>query len=150
MVIRPATNQDIPELLMLAETFIKESQWKYTYNKERSTDAFISYIDDPLGAAIVADDDGLHGLCLVFIGYEFFDEPCCYISKFYVRKESRGIGLGRALMRSAVKWADDNGCVDTTVTAQAHIGQDQLFINLCRKFGFREDGTALVRLCRNQ
>lgn len=39
-------------------------------------------------------------------------QPCGYLEGWFVRPDSRGQGVGRALVRAAEQWAADQGCVE--------------------------------------
>lgn len=145
MLVRPATHADLPDLCELARTFVGESDHPYTYDAGLSEQAFRGYLDNPLGACVVAESDRLCGWWSAFICCEYVVEAQCYVNKFYVAPWGRGTGAARLLMESLVQWADDNRCVDTWVTATAGIGRDKAFIGLCERYGFETGGLALVR-----
>lgn len=158
MLVRPATHADLPDLCELARTFVSESDHPYTYDAGLSEQAFRSYLDNPLGACVVAENRELDGKAIqgtksrflqgwwsAFICCEYVVEAQCYVNKFYVAPWGRGTGAARLLMESLVQWADDNACVDTWVTATAGIGRDKAFIGLCERYGFETGGLALVR-----
>lgn len=143
MLIRPATNDDIPALIELARDFVAESAYGYTFSAENTERAFRFYIEDPYSAVVVTDD------CLAgwiaFVAHEYIQEPVCYVAKFYIHPDIRNAGIANALMAKLTEWADSYGCVDTFATATAGVGADEAYVALCQKHGFEPVGQTLRR-----
>jgi len=147
IIIREATAEDIPGLLLMIQTFIRESHWGYTYSEKASLEILDEYMGDALGAVYVAVEHGEYlGFWTAFVCYEFVEQPCCYVGKFYVMPDGRGLGVGRLLMQKLVACADDYKCLHTFLTGTAKVHQDKLFVNLCKKYDFEECGQAMVRV----
>ena len=146
MVIRPATEADIPGILEMAREFVGESGYGYTFDPERSEWLVRVYLADPFHAFMVADVDGqIAGAWVAVVAYEWTVEPMCYVVKWYMRRPYRGQGLGHALFGALTDWADTAGVMDTFVTSTAEIGQTGAFTGLCESHGFVRLGPTLVR-----
>lgn len=146
MKVRPATQDDIPELMAIARLYVQESKWGYTFHSGRSLDMLEGSISDPYSALVVGEIDGaIGGAYLASIGYEWTVEPICYLTKFYVGPWARGTPLARLLVKNLCAWSDSAGALDLFATASARIGADQQFINLLKKHGFADAGTVMVR-----
>ena len=150
--LRLAEESDIPAILGIAQTFVAESAYGYTYSQARSESIITAYLSDPYHAVVVAEGEqglaGIRGLDGIWIGaivHEWTNEPICYLAKFYVMPWARGKGVAKLLRDSFVRWADDNGCLDIFVTSTANIGAGPAFEKLFRGVGFVDCGQTLMR-----
>ena len=136
----------VSDFLKLAEAFIAETQYPITYNKQNSTEYLWRLINDPDAAVFVHyEGDEMAGLMICSRSNEFQNEYFGYVSKMYVLPKFRGTRTGRALLEDACEWFDLWDCTTSFATATAAIGQDKLYINLLRKFGYVPHGTVLIR-----
>ena len=113
MVIRKATEADIPQLLRLmrelaefekyADAFAITEEVLREQGFRRSPPDFHS---------LVADENGeLAGLLVYyFVPFTYRARPNVIIKELYVAKEHRSGGIGRALMKALAKEAEQAGC----------------------------------------
>lgn len=143
---RKATINDLPRLIEIAEQFLNESNWDWTFNKENAVKTFYTSIMHPECDTIVSEKDGkIEGLCIVSYEQDFTDEKIGDIVEYYVTPEGRGTGLSRELLQGVCEWFDGYECKNVFVKATANIGKDAAFINLFNKFGFNVFSKVLVR-----
>lgn len=137
----------VNDILVIAEEYIAESQHPYSYSREASLDYIFHLINDINSAIflIYNDKEELEGGAIAHSTIEFQEQYTGMISKFYIRKPYRGTNAGRKLMKEVTDWFDVNDCILSFSSPAANIGADQLYINLLRKFGFTNQGRALVR-----
>ncbi len=146
MVIRPANIYDIANLCTLAQQFVIENKWDYTFSKENAERSFYNYMFSGETDVFVCDLDGvLVGFALVAIDVDFHNEKMGYVSKFYVCKEHRGKSIGRKLIEYCCEWFDKHGCVTSHATETGNIGENKLFSNLLKKYRYKFCGESLVR-----
>lgn len=145
-MIRIAKLSDLKELLGLAEEFVNESNWAWSYSIRRSAAKLLSYIQDEECDIIVVDDQGLKGWAMIAFDEEFHDENVGYICKFYISKESRGTTAGRELIEACNKWFEGHNCKAIFATATANIGEGKAFTNLLSKYNYKVCGDTLARV----
>lgn len=138
----------MPLLRELAAMFCAESDLGYTYDEQATDYAFSTYLGINEGAvAIAVSDDGrAAGFWVAVVSLEYVAERVCYVNKFYVAPWARGLGVGKMLLESLVRWADKVDCVDTWTSATAGVGEDEAFIGLHEKYGFKRHGPTLRRV----
>ena len=146
MVIRPATEADIPAILALARIYMDESAYGYTFDVARSDRLIRAYLADEFHAVVVAEVEGnLAGIWIAAIIYEWMVEPLCYVSKFYTLPAYRGLGVGSALFGALTDWTDTNGVMDTFVASTANMDKSESFTALAEAHGFIPLGPTMVR-----
>ena len=146
-MIRPATTADRDAFHALARSYLAESGQHRVYCERRTQEALEHAVSDPCTMLLLADaEHGCAGGVLAQLDHAFTAQPVCLVSMFYVAPEYRGTGLARALMTAVCSWADDNACSHTFASASAMLGdlETQMFINLCRKFGFEPAGSPML------
>ncbi len=72
------------------------------------------------------------------VGYSCYklESERLFISKLYVKKEYRGLGVGRAMFDQEVKFAKENGKSAVYLTVNKH---NELAINVYKHLGFYEE-----------
>lgn len=147
MRTRLAVIDDIPEMVKIGCDFLQESAWGWTYNEDNAERTFyLSIVHPETDTLVVTDDEGkILGVCIVSFETDFQSEHVGDIIEFYITKEGRGNGAGRALVQAACDWFDKNKCVNVFVKSTANIGQGKAFENLFSKYGFKIFSTVLVR-----
>lgn len=146
MITRMATIDDLPLLVEMGRVFCKESGWNWTYSEENAVKTFYTAITHPEMDVVITKKDGeLLAACIVAFENDFQVEPVGDIVEFYVSPESRGTGASRELLKAVCDWFDAYKCVNVFVKATANIGNDQAFINLFSKYGFKVFSSVLVR-----
>lgn len=141
----PLDDRHMHDLLDIAQTFVGESGWGWTYSESNSQEQFERYIDSPMADVIgVFVNRRLAGCALVVSGQEFVMEEVCFLAKFYIHSWARGTQAARALARAVVEWADEMQSDAIFATATANIGEGKAFENLLAKQGFRAAGQTMV------
>ena len=139
----------VADLLQLAESFTKETKYPITYSPEGATEYLWRLLNDPNTSVFI---DYFNDICtggiIVYRANQFQHEYFGYVLKMYVHPKFRRTGASRRLMQEAVQWFDENDCVVSFETAIAGIGEDKLYINLLKKFGYVPEGTAFIRYRR--
>lgn len=143
-VIRDALPDDAARILEITKSVMKEGRYspsdpdeiRMTIDDEK---LYIQdYLDGPGKAFFVAE---INGRIIGLITFE--NGPRRRLAHtgilgILILKEFRELGLGRALLETALKWAENNPLIEKvslTVFSSNHRS-----INLCRKYGFIEEG----------
>ena len=145
MIVRQAIFSDILPLLKIVKAFIDESNWGWKFNEENSLKILYNYMNSDESCVLVPVDRNIVGFATIAFDDEFHDERLGYISKFYVTKEARGTGAGRALIAACDAWFKANKCDSAFATSTANIGEGALFKNLLFKNGYAVAGESLTR-----
>jgi GNAT superfamily N-acetyltransferase len=136
----------INQLENIVYNFIEESSYNISYNKFNTIDYLSNIINDYNSDLIVVySDDNIAGFSIVSRSNEFHNEYFGYLIKFYILPKYRKTKAARTLIEESVIWFDEQNCVQSFATATARVGQDKLFINLLKKFGYTQETTCLVR-----
>ena len=143
---REAVANDLAQLVALARAFVAESDYGWTFSELLARHAFETRFADKRSAILVTDDAaGISGGVMVAHDREFHTQRIGYIEKLYVYPRARGTRAGRALIEAADLWFRDHLVWSAFATATAGVGQDQRFVNLLGKVGFRQIGPTLLR-----
>ena len=113
IAIRTATDADVPQILSFIQALA-------TY--EREPDAVTATEDDllrdgfgpnPFYFCLIAESDGKSaGFALYFFNYStWLGRPGLYLEDLFVLPESRGLGIGKALLRRVAAIAVEKGCL---------------------------------------
>ena len=113
IAIRTATAADVPQILSFIQALA-------TY--EREPDAVTATEDDllrdgfgpnPFYFCLIAESDGKPaGFALYFFNYStWLGRPGLYLEDLFVLPESRGLGIGKALLRRVAAIAVEKGCL---------------------------------------
>jgi GNAT superfamily N-acetyltransferase len=112
LTIRPAQVQDVDAIfeLILGLADYEQLTDKVTGNSELLRSHLFS--DRPYAESIVAElDDRVVGFGLFFHTYStFLTQPGLYLEDVFVLPEYRRQGIGKALMMSVAKIANERGC----------------------------------------
>lgn len=130
-----------------AEELGKETHWPVNYNQEESLSYLWDIYNQPDMEALAYYVGGVFsGWAIVAKTKEFHTEPFGYIVKFYVMPTARGTMVARDMMKFITEWFDKNDCVVSFATPTANIGQNRVYVNLLKKFGYVYDGYSLTRI----
>lgn len=146
-MIRPATTDDRAAFHELALAYLAESGQRREYSAERTQEAFEQALADPGTMLLLAEaEHEFAGGVLAQLDRAFTVQPVCLVAMFYVRPGYRGTGLARALLAACCEWSDACNCSHTFAQANAMLGEaeTQMFVNLCRKFGFTPAGSPVL------
>jgi len=109
---RFATIDDVPLLLALIHEL---AEYEHESQAVLITEAML--IRDGFGAepkfrAIIAEQDGQPAGYAVFFGaYSTWTGPCLFLEDLFVRKSSRGHGVGKAILCEVARIARQESCV---------------------------------------
>lgn len=157
---REATSRDLGALLAVAQAFVAESGWGWTFDARASAATFGHAIAAPNGAVLVAEAPGapaLAGAAVVQHETDFVAERQGHVVKFYVAAWARGrsfagadgraTSAGRALRDACDSWFAANGVRIAFACPTAMLGPraDRLFVTLFAKIGFAEMNGILVK-----
>ncbi len=147
MIIRPAEEADVPQILDLIEQAIRSQRKGLTYDRERATDYVRTHMHWDEAAAIVAIDDNeqLAGGFIAIASHEMWRERLCGLCKFWVLQ--RRSPVARSLVNRLVEFARDRECMSIYVSATAQLArkEQQLFENLLTRSGFDYAGAVMKR-----
>ena len=144
--IRPATLQDIPALLLLAERFINtESNIDMQFDAEVSRSYLEQYINHHETVIFVPDD--VTALIMASVCRDWSVKPVCYIENLYVSPCSRGNGLSRVLIQTVQNYAKLNNCSHVFASNHSTLGERvaKMFDNMLAKSGFNNCGSNFVK-----
>lgn len=148
MIIQFLSPERSHDLLPLIKQFMEESHWGWKYNEKRSVQTILNYTTCSETCIIVVTDENgsFAGFAMLAYDVDFSEEKVGYISKFYISPQFRKTLAGRTLAVACSCWFDSIGCVDSFATKTANIkGQDNMFMNLLGKYGWKPCGETLVR-----
>ena len=142
MHIRPATAVDVPAIVLIANETVAEDRWvTRAPGEEYHASDFLEDLDVPNRTLIVATiDDCIVGLIRLrpFEGNMHFG--------LVVRRQNRGMGVGRALLDAAIEWSKGIGVKVLHLTVFSH---NAAAIELYRRSGFRQTRYSPRHLTRN-
>jgi len=126
MFVRPVESGDRDAWLRM-----REALWPSTHHAAEIDRYFAGQIREPLEVLIAFDEDVVG---FVELSIRTYAEGCetdrvAFVEGWYVDAESRGSGVGAALIRAAEAWARSQGCaelasdteVDNIASAAAHL-----------------------------
>lgn len=147
MIIRPAEEADVPQILDLIEQGTRESAFEGTYDRERATDYVRTHMHWDEAAAIVAIDDNeeLAGGFIAIASHEMWRERLCGLCKFWVLQ--RRSPVARSLVNRLIEFARERECMSIYVSATAQLArkEQKLFENLLTRAGFDYAGAVMKR-----
>ncbi len=117
--IRPAVPADVPAI---AQFIVDLARYERREHEVERGDARLRehlFGPRPVCEALMAESDGKAvGFALFFTSYSTFRmQPCVHLEDLFVQPESRGAGIGVALLRAVAAVAVERGCprLDWTV-----------------------------------
>ncbi len=110
--IRPGELKDVPTI---AELIRGLARYERLEHEVRATEEKLTrslFGERPYAETLIAEDDGRAvGFALFFHNYStFLAQPGIYLEDLFVVPESRGAGVGRALLERLARIAVDRGC----------------------------------------
>jgi hypothetical protein len=140
VVLRPAAPTDAESLIAFVDgvgaegVYITTEKMRYTVPEERE---FIGKIDGHTALFLVATLDGaLVGSMDLIRGSETKNAHTASVG-IAIRKDLRGLGLGKAMMEAGIRWARSVGIHKLTLGVFA---TNERALALYRKLGFEEEG----------
>ena len=110
--IRPATPNDIPEILKLIRELAEYEKLAHLVVATAEDLRRDGFSERPYFFVLIAEWDGHPaGFALYFYNYSTFQgRPGLYLEDLFVRPPYRGKGIGKALLLHLAKTAVDEGC----------------------------------------
>jgi ribosomal protein S18 acetylase RimI-like enzyme len=131
MQIRPATPEDVPAVLLIANETVAEDRWVTRGpGQEYNASDFLEDLGVPDRTVMVATvENHIVGLIRLrrFEGNMHFG--------LVVRRQNRGVGIGRALVNAAITWSKEIGVKTLHLTVFSH---NVAAIELYQRSGFRQ------------
>lgn len=117
--IRPAVSADVPRIAQFIVDLARYERREHEVERDDSRLREHLFGERPVCAALMAEIDGKAvGFALYFTIYSTFRmQPCVHLEDLFVQPESRGAGIGLALLRAVAAVAVERGCprLDWTV-----------------------------------
>ncbi len=138
--IRPATADDAPAAVGLMTQLTEFGQGQVDAGVE---DRFRTMLNLPQHAIFVAQDDEgqIVGLLTASQRWTLWHTgPCALIEELVVDEETRGQGVGRALIQAAIEWARAQACSEVEVSTEMDNTAAQAFY---RRLGFESEALLL-------
>ena len=132
---------------LLYPHYFKESVYKeLTYD----ADATGNMIDDWLNNSatlLVKKNNNVVGIAAMSLCKSYYKEIECDVEMYFILKEHRGTGASRLLCEAIVNIADANNAKIIYSSCLSGIDEknNNLFINLWKKYGFKTLGTVMIR-----
>lgn len=146
-MIRPATHDDIPTLVTLAERMHAESRYAaMSFDVDKMARTFAALIDGA-GCLLVAEHDGevVGGLAGWCAEHFFSREKVAGDYGVFVPPERRGGLVAARLLRAFVAWAREQGVADRWIQPGITTGvHQQATEQLYRAIGFVPVGTVFA------
>jgi GNAT superfamily N-acetyltransferase len=147
-IVRPAIEDDIPNLYDMCRRFIAETELPLTLSESGTIETFAKAIHRPSAILVVWESqDVLGGMVLGYVEKDFCEESCAYINKFYVEREFRGLGVSDELLAAFDAEALDRGAKVSFASATAGMGPtvEKLYVRLFERRGYNVLGRVLVK-----
>lgn len=145
-MVKKSQLKDIPKLIEIAKDFLDESQWDWTFSETNALESLTMGIMHPDCSVFHVEDDGeIVGFGAVSFENNFYVERQGDVIEFYISPKARGTQAARILLKAMCEWFDKSDCKNVFVKATGNIGQDNAFVNLFGKFGFKVFSQVLVR-----
>ncbi len=136
----------LEDVLLVLKEYAEESEWKRTFSRNNSLVTLGRIMEsENRDIIIITEKDEIAALSIVSCYYDFVEEKYGSVDIFYVRKKFRKKAFGRLLAAKTVNWFKLKECDKIFTSAMGKIGKDQEFINLLKKFGFKEFAVTMLR-----
>jgi N-acetylglutamate synthase-like GNAT family acetyltransferase len=134
-VLRPAKNEDIPQIVELAVESVSQDNWPLTICRPRMRNAIQESMKS--GFVWVSDIDGVKG-AVVAIKHEgfWFAENQASVLMFYCKT-----GEGYKLLKKMSDWIKADGIALATVFLERFM--DERYVRMFKRLGFTRQAPAL-------
>jgi GNAT superfamily N-acetyltransferase len=111
-MIRPATAADVPVIARLIRALAEYEKLSHAVVLDEAALRDHLFGSQPYAEVLLAEDGGRTvGFALFFHNYStFLAKPGIYLEDLFVEPESRGRGLGKALLQELARLAVERGC----------------------------------------
>lgn len=131
---------------ILKEYASETTEFKRTFDYEIAKENLLEILHSTNQVLLFKEENGkLQAIAILSCFHQFVKEKFGSIDIFYIRPEYRGKGIARDLLQSCLDWFKTRKCDKIVTFSLGKIGKDQLFINLLKKYGFREEATVLIK-----
>ena len=148
MSVREATGDDLGALCAIFERMGRETELPLTYDPGVARHQIWAAIHDPAAAVLLFESDGvIGGVLLGTFQHEFSTELCAFVSKLYVEREFRGLGVTPALIERFHEHSENMGARVCFAASTAGMGEknERLYANGFIRQGYENLGRVLVR-----
>ena len=149
-MIRKAELSDVNDIIQTIRPYHKESMFKEKRigNEDRLfMTVHNSVMGDGWTTLLSITDRSISGILIAYENYSFYDDSEMDIDFYYIPKEYRGSGVSRELIKAIKNIAIKRkigimycGCHSNMADGGKN---NNLFVNLFKKYGFEETGTNL-------
>ena len=143
-----ATYNDVEDILnLLYPSYFEESAYsKLEYDPVATRLTVQNWLDEVV--VLVRVDGKLAGIMSMYFIKTFYKQSECEVVMFYVHPDYRGTGIGRSLVNAIVMLSDKNeaAVIYTTSGSGMNGNNNNLYVNLFKKFGFENLGTELIKI----
>ena len=144
LTIGPATRDDLERLADLL-VLLFEQEADYTPDRDKQLRGLTAIFDSPaLGQIFVARLAGevVGTACLLFTISTACGGPACWLEDVIVAPERRGAGVGGALLRHAIEFAESRGYVRIAlITDRVNANAQRLY----ERLGFHRSEMTIMR-----
>ena len=133
LVIRPATEADLPALLTLRDQLNQAMEVTIEAQPEQVTDHLRHFLNAPDADLFVAQrGDRVVGLISLNVRRTLLQpKPVALIDELVVADSARGHGVGQQLIRRAVEYAKGRGCCELEVGTETSNTAAREFYRRC-------------------
>ena len=147
-VIRQGEGKDVKGIMnLMYPHYFNESGYKHLdYDEDGLLNMILGWLTE--GYGLVAEQDGKTVAFVAFAFMKtFYKQVECDVDMFFVHPDYRGQKISRALVESVVNVANMNDAKVIYSSCLSGIGDknNKLYVNLWKKFGFKELGTCMIR-----
>ena len=132
---------------MMAQRFVHETEFPITYSLERTRHTLWNAIHGPVILLVWEGTETLGGGIIGELENDFTVEKLAYVSKFYIEKELRGLGVARELLQAFENEVKVRGASLIYASATAGMGDrnEVLYVRLFERQGYNVLGRVLIK-----
>ena len=144
--LREATHHEIPAMSEIASQGSNESKFVGTFSLANCVDYLTTFVEwEDATVMLAVDDDIVLGGVILVKSREVWEQPLCYLVKFWISKAGRRTPASSRIMRFIDAWAERNKCLAVYATATGELSdrEQRLFENMMKKSGYSDVGPTL-------
>ena len=145
-MIRPAIPDDLDVLCSMARRFVGETDLPLMFSKENTRESLWRAIHQST-VLVWEGDKVLGGTIIGDLESDFTVEKLAYVTKFYVEKEFRGLGVSRELIQGFEDEMKRLGAKVICASSTAGMGPrvEALYVRLFERQGYNVLGRVLIK-----